>query len=76
LSEAELVGPGARLRLNPALLAFAQLVDGHRSIGEIAAGVAQRGDAEAGAAQDFARKLFEELWRMDFLAMAIDADQP
>lgn len=76
LSEAELVGPGARLQLNPALLAFAQLVDGRRSIGEIAAGVAQRGDGEAGAAQDFARKLFEELWRLDFLAMAIDADQP
>jgi hypothetical protein len=73
LSGADLIGPGARLRLSPADLSFAQLVDGRRSIGEIAASVSQRGGGSTGEAQDFARKLFEELWRLDFLAMAIAA---
>ncbi|GLE50413.1 hypothetical protein ATCCBAA256_00070, partial [Mycobacterium montefiorense] len=58
LSGADLMGPGARLRLGAADLAFAELVDGQRSIGEIAAIVAQRGDGEA---QAHARRLFREL---------------
>lgn len=78
LSGADLVGPGARLTLPPAQLAFAQLVDGRRSIREIAALAAQRGDAGApgdtAAAEGFARKLFQRLWRLDFLAMAINPD--
>ncbi len=75
LSGADLVGPGARVRLNTAQLPFAQLVDGRRSIREIAASVA--GGAAGGLhngpdeAADFARALFQELWRLDFLAMAI-----
>lgn len=76
LSEADLLGPGYRLRLGPAQLPFAQLVDGHRSIREIAAGVVQRGGGAPGsdsAAEEFARNLFQELWRLDFLAMAIGA---
>ncbi|MDT5046700.1 MAG: hypothetical protein QOG75_2556 [Mycobacterium sp.] len=73
LSGTDLIGPGAQLRLSPADLSFAQLVDGRRSIGEIAASVSQRGGGSTGEAQDFARKLFEELWRLDFLAMAIAA---
>jgi hypothetical protein len=73
LSGADLMGPGARLRLAPADLAFAQLVDGRRSIGEIAATIAHRGDGTAGETEDHARKLFQELWLLDFLAMAIDA---
>ncbi|WAJ44179.1 class I SAM-dependent methyltransferase [Mycobacterium sp. Aquia_216] len=77
LSEADLLGPGYRLRLGPAQLPFAQLVDGRRSIREIAAGVAQRGGSDlpgsTGEAEDFARKLFQELWRLDFLSMAIGA---
>ncbi len=76
LSGADLMGPGARLRLGPADLAFAQLVDGRRSIGEIAAVVAQRGDGAAGEAESHARRLFRELWRLDFLAMAIGASSP
>ena len=76
LSEADLLGPGYRVRLDPAQLPFAQLVDGRRSIREIAAGVAQRGGVSTGAAEDFARKLFQELWRRDFLSMAIgDSDR-
>lgn len=78
LSGADLVGPGARLALPPDQLAFAQLVDGRRSIREIAALVAQRADdgppGDAAAAESFARKLFQRLWQLDFLAMAINPD--
>lgn len=76
LAGADLMGPGARLKLAPADLAFVQLVDGRRSIGEIATIVAQRGDAGAGEAEGHARKLFRELWRLDFLATAIGASSP
>jgi SAM-dependent methyltransferase len=77
VSEADIIWPGAaRLKLGPAQLPFVQLVDGHRSIREIAAIVAQRGDGElpgdTDAAEDFARMLFQALWRLDFLAMAIN----
>ncbi|OBA57503.1 hypothetical protein A5647_23680 [Mycobacterium sp. 1100029.7] len=73
LSDADLVGPGVRVRLSPAQLRFAQLVDGRRSIGEIAASVAERDGSDLSQAHAFARKLFDELWRLDFLAMAIGA---
>ncbi|CDO90521.1 hypothetical protein AWC29_25060 [Mycobacterium triplex] len=73
LSDADLLGPGYRVRLGPDQLPFAQLVDGRRSIREIAAAVTARGGGGAGAAKDFARKLFQELWRLDFLSMAIGA---
>ena len=78
VSEADIIWPGsARLRLSPAQLPFVQLVDGHRSIREIAASVAQRADGElpgdTDAAEEFARMLFQALWRLDFLAMAINA---
>ncbi|MCV7411548.1 hypothetical protein AWC05_16455 [Mycobacterium florentinum] len=70
LSGADLLGPGYRVRVGPAELPFAQLVDGRRSIREIAAGAAQGGGGE-----DLARRLFRELWRLDFLAMAIGASE-
>ena len=78
VSEADIIWPGAaRLKLSPNQLSFVQLVDGHRSIHEIAAIVAQRGEGElagsTGAAQEFARGLFQALWRLDFLAMALNA---
>ena len=70
-------GGTAKLRPSPTQLAFVQLVDGHRSIREIAASVAQHVDDElpggTDAAEEFARKLFEALWRLDFLAVALDA---
>ena len=70
-------GGAAKLRLSPAQLPFVQLADGHRSIREIAAGVAQRGDGElpggTDAAEEFARRLFQALWRLDFLAVALNA---
>jgi SAM-dependent methyltransferase len=78
VSGADIIWGGtAKLRLSPAQLPFVQLVDGHRSIREIAAIVARGGDGEltgdTDAAEEFARLLFQALWRLDFLAMAINA---
>jgi hypothetical protein len=63
--------------LDPAQLPFIQHVDGRRTIREIVECVAQsRGVARESRAelQDFARKLFRSLWRLDFLAMALNAN--
>ncbi len=60
--------------LNASQLPFLQQVDGHRTIREIAAGVAQGAEARRGGAAEverFGRKLFEALWRLDFLAMGL-----
>jgi SAM-dependent methyltransferase len=77
VSGADIIWPGASLRLSPAQLPFVQLVDGRRTIREIAASVAQRGECELPAgrdeAEEFASRLFQALWRLDFLAMALDA---
>jgi SAM-dependent methyltransferase len=70
----EAVWPGLRLPLNPAQLAFVQNVDGRRTIREIAKRVAQLDDQLSAAdVERFGRKLFESLWRLDFVAMALDA---
>jgi SAM-dependent methyltransferase len=65
-----------RLRLNSTHLPYAQYVDGRRTIRDIAAAVhnetSQRGSLAD--VEKFARKLFEELWRFDFLAMALNTD--
>lgn len=76
LSGADARWPGASLRLSPLQLPFVQLVDGARSITQIAGSVYCEGQGpwrDQGDAEDFARKLFAELWRLDFVAMAIDA---
>jgi SAM-dependent methyltransferase len=73
----EAVWPSARLPLNPAQLAFAQKVDGHRTIREIARQVAQQDESNRVSAADaerFGQRLFEALWRVDFVAMALTAD--
>jgi SAM-dependent methyltransferase len=78
VSGAEIFWPGARMALNPAQLPFVQFVDGRRTIREIAECVAQS-DASPRAStadiQEFARKLFQSLWRLDFLAMALNPSQ-
>jgi SAM-dependent methyltransferase len=77
LSGEEIHLPGAKLKLNPAQLPFVQHVDGRRTIREIIecvarrAGISQEGGAELG---DVGRKLFQSLWRLDFLAMALNTD--
>ena len=77
LSGTEIFRPDWRMNLNAARLPFVQHVDGRRTIREIAARVAQSGNSQrAGAAdlENFGRKLFQSLWRLDFLAMALNAN--
>ena len=58
------------LDLNRAQLSFIELVDGQRSIGEIAAIVEQRGSLiRAESAIEAARVMFRSLWQLDFLSM-------
>jgi hypothetical protein len=59
------------MTLNSAQLSFVQQVDGRRTIREIAESVAQTESRRAGAAdlEGFGRKLFQSLWRLDFLTM-------
>jgi SAM-dependent methyltransferase len=74
LAGRELFRPGWRIALEPVPLAFAQHVDGDRSIREVAALVAQGGEPTLPAdPQAFACTLFQELWRYDFLAMGLPA---
>ena len=77
LADTEIFRPDWRTRLNSAQLPFVRLVDGHRTIREIAASVARSGDSSRASLADvegFARKLFQALWRLDFLAVALTSD--
>jgi SAM-dependent methyltransferase len=79
LSGAEIFRPDWSLSLNAAQLPFVQHVDGRRTIREIAERVAQSGESRRGGAVDiekFSRKLFQSLWRLDFLAMALNENSP
>jgi SAM-dependent methyltransferase len=74
LSDSEIFRSDWRMRLNAAQLPFVQHVDGRRTIREIAECVAQGGEprrANAADLEKFGRKLFQSLWRLDFLAMAL-----
>jgi len=76
LSGTDIVKPGGRLGLNSAQLPFVQHVDGRRTIREIAESVAKSGESGRASAADleqFGRKLFQSLWRFDFLQMALNA---
>lgn len=68
----EIDRPGWGLRLSPTHLAFAQLVDGERSIRDIAARVAASGvlaTTDLGELESIGLELFEGLWRTDFIAV-------
>ena len=77
LSGGDMMWPGSRVGLNPAQLPFVQHIDGRRSIREIIGcvlrqhGVSGTGPAEL---ESFVRTLFQSLWRVDFVAMALSAD--
>lgn len=72
LSGDEIHLPGAKVRLTPAQLPFVQRVDGRRTIRQIVESVAQ-GSADDGAqVREFGHQLFRSLWRLDFLAMALN----
>ena len=68
----EIYRPSWTLRLDPTHLALAQLVDGDRSIRDIAQWVAQSGvmaHADQSELEYLALELFEGLWRLDFIAV-------
>jgi SAM-dependent methyltransferase len=74
LSGSDIVWPGSRVGLNAVQLPFVQRVDGHRSIREIIRCVlAQHGASGTGTVEleSFVRALFQTLWRVDFVAMAL-----
>jgi SAM-dependent methyltransferase len=75
LSGFEIFGWDSRISLNAAQLPFVQRIDGRRTIREITELVAQGGSQRIDAAvlEPFARKLFQALWRLDFLAMGLNA---
>jgi SAM-dependent methyltransferase len=69
--------PDWRMKLDAAQLPFVRHVDGQRTIREIAACVAQDGRQNSPAAREkYARKLFQELWRLDFFALARTGTSP
>jgi SAM-dependent methyltransferase len=77
LSGEEILLPGAKLKLAPAQLRFVRQVDGRRTIRQIVESVERSGgaaDESRDELEDSARKLFRSLWRLDFLAMALNAD--
>ncbi|HPZ95811.1 MAG TPA: SAM-dependent methyltransferase, partial [Mycobacterium sp.] len=68
----EINRPGWGLRLSPTHLAFAQLVDGERSIRDIAERVAFSGvlaNSDQAEMEAIGLELFEGLWRTDFIAI-------
>ena len=72
VSGQEIFRPGWRIRLDPTHLAFAQHLDGERSIREIAQRVAQSGvlgGADASELEYIGVELFEGLWRGDFISI-------
>lgn len=74
LSGNEIFRSDYRKRLDSNELPFVQNIDGRKTIREIAASVTQTDvspQATVADLESFARKLFEALWRGDFLAMAL-----
>ncbi len=75
VSGTEIFWPGSRAGLNEAQLPFVQLVDGRRSIREILDTAVRRhgepDDAGMAEVESFVRTLFQALWRVDFVAMAL-----
>jgi SAM-dependent methyltransferase len=76
VSGQEIFRPGWRITLDPTHLAFAQHVDGERTIRDIAERVAQSGVLSAANQAELeyiGLELFEGLWRMDFIAIDLSA---
>jgi SAM-dependent methyltransferase len=68
----DIVMPHTRVPMSTVQAPFIQFVDGRRTIREIAALVAGSRAPQPGAAdvENLARNVFQDLWRLDFLAMA------
>jgi hypothetical protein len=74
ISGTDIFRPDWRMSLNADQLAYVRHVDGQRTIREIAAAVAQCGQSPHGSTaklERFGRKLFQSLWRLDFVAMEL-----
>jgi hypothetical protein len=68
--------PAGRVRLKPTQLPFMRGVDGHRTIRAIAADLAQQEPPNGVSTADlesFGRNLFQSLWRLDLVAVALDS---
>jgi SAM-dependent methyltransferase len=67
-----IVIPHGKVPVSAAEAPFVQLVDGHRTIREIAALVASGGAPQHDLAdvENLARNVFRSFWRLDFMAMA------
>lgn len=77
ISGAEIFRPDWRMSLDQAQLPFVRNVDGRRTIREIAACVAQGGNSPETRAvhlEKFGRRLFQSLWRLDFVSMALNTN--
>jgi SAM-dependent methyltransferase len=68
----DVVMPHGRMRVRADQLPFVQLVDGRRTIREIAERVAREGSSQTSIAdfEPLARNVFENFWQLDLLAMA------
>ncbi len=70
----EIFRPNWRTKATPAQMRFLQHVNGRRTIRQIADRVAKSGEspgASKGDLEEFGRRLFESLWRLDFAAMTL-----
>jgi hypothetical protein len=68
--------PAGRVRLKPTQLAFLRGVDGHRTIRAIAADLGRQEPPNGVSTTDlesFGRNLFQSLWRLDLVAVALDS---
>ena len=78
-SGTDVFGPGWRVALSPEEMCFLRYIDGRRTIREIAECVAKGDDSpqnSAGELGKFGRKLFQSLWRLDLVAMALNTKRP
>lgn len=76
VSGSDIFWPGARMRLNPSQLPYVEYIDGRRTIREIAGCVAQSAKlspVNVAHYERFGRELFQSLWRLDFIAMALNS---
>lgn len=76
LSGDEICRPDWRMALDSTQLPFVRRIDGQHTIREIAASVAESGESRRVSGSDlekFGQRLFQALWRLDFLAVALNS---
>lgn len=68
----EIYRPNWRTSLTPPQMLFLHFVNGRRTIRQIADSVAKSGESlQISNLEEFGRRLFESLWRLDFAAMTL-----